>query len=130
MGFNYTLQGQYLINTTDDDFLKSKMFETARSGAQHRTGTNTNIKAFKYFTLSPSVNYEETWQFDYIQKEYDITNNVVVTDTLRGFKSYREYNAGISLSTNIYGTFNFKKGRLKKIRHTFRPSISYSYRPD
>ena len=130
MGFNYTLQGQYLINTTDDDFLKSKMFETARSGAQHRTGTNTNIKAFKYFTLSPSVNYEETWQFDYIQKEYDITNNVVVTDTLRGFKSYREYNAGISLSTNIYGTFNFKKGRLKKIRHTFRPSVSYSYRPD
>ena len=49
---------------------------------------------------------------------------------MRGFKSYREYNAGVSLSTNVYGTFNFKKGRLKKIRHTFRPSISYSYRPD
>ena len=130
MGFNYTLQGQYLINTTDDEFFTNKMFETARSGAQHKTGTNTNIKAFKYLTLSPSVNYEETWQFDYIQKEYDITNNVVVTDTLRGFKSYREYNTGVSLSTNIYGTFNFKKGRLKKIRHTFRPSISYSYRPD
>ena len=130
MGFNYTFQGQYLINTTDDEFFTNKMFETARSGAQHKTETNTNIKAFKYLTLSPSVNYEETWQFDYIQKDYDITNNVVVTDTLRGFKSYREYNAGVSLSTNIYGTFNFKKGRLKKIRHTFRPSISYSYRPD
>jgi len=130
MGFNYTLQGQYLINTTDTEFLTSKMFETARAGMQHRTGTNTNIKAFKYFTLSPSVNYEETWQFDYIQKKYDITEDVVVTDTLRGFKSYREYNAGVSLSTNIYGTFNFKKGRLKTIRHTLRPSISYSYRPD
>ncbi|KGL63979.1 putative LPS assembly protein LptD [Polaribacter sp. Hel1_85] len=130
MGFNYTMQGQYLINTTDDEFFTSKMFETARSGMQHKTGTNTNIKAFKYFTLSPSVSYEETWQFDYIQKEYDVTENVVVTDTLRGFKSYREYNAGISLSTNIYGTFNFKKGRLKTIRHTFRPSVSYSYRPD
>ena len=65
-----------------------------------------------------------------LQKKYDITENIVVTDTLRGFKSYREYNAGVSLSTNIYGTFNFKKGRLKTIRHTFRPSISYSYRPD
>ncbi|MEO9571505.1 MAG: putative LPS assembly protein LptD [Polaribacter sp.] len=130
MGFNYTMQGQYLINTTDDEFFTGKMFETARSGMQHKTGTNTNLKAFKYFTLSPSVNYEETWQFDYIQKDYDVTENVVVTDTLRGFKSYREYNAGLSLSTNIYGTFNFKKGRLKTIRHTFRPSISYSYRPD
>lgn len=130
MGFNYTLDGRYLINTTDDDFLTAKMFETARAGMQHRTGTNTNFKAFRYFTVSPSVNYEEVWQFDYIQKEYDATENVVVTDTLSGFKSFREYNTGVSLSTNIYGTFNFKKGRLKGIRHTFRPSISYSYTPD
>ena len=130
LGFNYNMQGQYLINTADDEFFTSKMFETARSGVQHRTSTNTNIKAFKYFTLSPTANYEEVWQFDYIQKEYDATQNVVVTDTLRGFKSYREYNVGVSLSTNIYGTFNFKKGRLKALRHTFRPSISYSYRPD
>ena len=130
MGFNYNMQGQYLINTTDADFFTSKMFETARAGIQHRTSTNTNVKAFKYFTLSPSANYEEVWQFDYIEKEYDPTRNVVVTDTLRGFKSYREYNLGMSLSTNIYGTFNFKKGRLKAIRHTIRPTISYSYRPD
>jgi hypothetical protein len=130
MGFNYNMQGQYLINTNDKDFFTSKMFETARAGIQHRTSTNTNIKAFKYFTLSPSANYEEIWQFDYIEKEYDPTRNVVVTDTLRGFKTYREYNLGVSLSTNIYGTFNFKKGRLKAIRHTIRPTISYSYRPD
>jgi lipopolysaccharide assembly outer membrane protein LptD (OstA) len=130
LGFNYNMQGQYLINTTDDEFFTSKMFETARAGMQHKTSTNTNIKAFRYFTLSPSANYEETWQFDYIQKNYDQTNNEVVTDTLRGFKSYREYNLGVSLSTNIYGDFSFSKGRLKAIRHTFRPTISYTYRPD
>ena len=130
MGFNYNMQGQYLINTTDDEFFTSRMFETARSGVQHRTSTNTNIKAFRYFTLSPSANYEEIWHFDYIQKEYDATQNLVVTDTLRGFKTYREYNVGVSLSTNIYGTFNFKKGRLKALRHTIRPTISYTYRPD
>jgi hypothetical protein len=130
LGFNYNMQGQYLINTTDDEFFTSKMFKSARSGVQHKTGTNTNIKAFKYFTLSPSVNYEETWQFDYINKEYDTIDKVVVTNTLRGFKTFREYNMGVGFSTNIYGTFNFKKGRLKAIRHTFRPTVSYSYRPD
>lgn len=92
--------------------------------------TSTNIKAFRYFTLSPSINYEETWQFDYINKTFNEENNNVEIDTLRGFKSYREYNTSVGLSTNLYGTFNFKKGRLKAIRHTFRPSISYSYRPD
>ncbi|WP_233130959.1 putative LPS assembly protein LptD [Polaribacter tangerinus] len=130
MGFNYTLEGQYLINTTDSEFLTSKMFETARSGMKHRTGTNTNFKAFKYFTVSPSINYEEVWQFDYIQKKYDANDNIVVTDTLRGFKSFREYNTGVSIATNLYGTFNINKGRLKAIRHTFRPTISYNYRPD
>ncbi len=130
LGFNYNMQGQYLINTKDDEFFTSKMFETARSGMQHRTSTNTNIKAFRYFTLSPSANYEETWQFDYIKKQYNQNTNSIVTDTLRGFKSYREYNLGVSLSTNIYGDFSFKKGRLKAIRHTIRPTISYTYRPD
>ena len=109
MGFNYNMQGQFLINTTDDEFFTSRMFETARSGVQHKTSTGTNIKAFKYFTLAPSASYEETWQFDYINKTYDNLNNEVVTDTLRGFKTYREYNVGVSLSTNIYGTLILKK---------------------
>ncbi len=130
LGFNYTMQGQYLINTNDEDFLTAKMFESARSGVQHRTSTNTNIKAFKYFTVSPSASYEETWQFDHINREYDPTRDVVVTDTLSGFRSFREYNFSANLTTNIYGTFNFKKGRLKSLRHTVRPSISYTYRPD
>lgn len=130
MGFTYSAQGEYRINTVDSLFFKPEMFRTAKSGVQHSTGTSTNIKAFKYFTLSPSVNYKEVWNFDYIRKDYDETLNEVVTDTIGGFKRFHEYNAGVSLSTNIYGTFNFKKGRLKAIRHTIRPSISYGYRPD
>ncbi|QTE22633.1 putative LPS assembly protein LptD [Polaribacter cellanae] len=130
MGFNYTMQAQYLINTTEDNFLTAKMFKTAKSGMRHRTGTNTNLKAFKYFTISPSANYEESWNFNYIEKEYDPIRAEVRTDSLVGFKSFRTYNLGVSLSTNIYGTFNFKRGKLKTIRHTLRPSISYSYRPD
>lgn len=130
MGFTYSSQGEYRINTTDDSFFKQEMFDTAKSGIQHSTGTNTNIKAFRYFTLSPSISYKEVWNFDYIEKSYDTTNDEVITETKNGFKSFREYNFGMSLSTNVYGTFNFKKGRLKTIRHTFRPSISYGYRPD
>jgi lipopolysaccharide assembly outer membrane protein LptD (OstA) len=130
MGFDYTMQGEYRINTTEDEFLTSEMFRTAKSGVKHRTGTSTNIKAFRYFTLSPSVSYEETWNFNYLKKTYNETDQEVVTDTISGFKAFREYNTGVSLSTNIYGNFQFKKGRLKAIRHTIRPSISYNYTPD
>ena len=137
MGFNYNLQGQYQINTTDDEFFTPKMFREAKAGVKHTTGTNTNIKAFKYFTLSPSINYSETWYFDKVNKRFDpdvINSNGtlgnVVTDTISGFNRFNDYNISMSLSTNVYGTFNFKKGRLKAIRHTFRPSVSWGYRPD
>ena len=137
MGLNYSMQGQYQINTTDDEFFTSKMFKTAKKGVQHNLSTNTSLKAFKYFTLSPSVNYKDVWYFDQIKKRYDPTAvnkdgnfGAAVNDTISGFTRYNEYNFGVSLSTNIYGTFNFKKGRLKAIRHTIRPSISYGYRPN
>jgi lipopolysaccharide assembly outer membrane protein LptD (OstA) len=137
MGLNYSMQGDYRITTTDDEFFTSKMFKTAKKGIQHNLSTNTNLKAFKYFTLSPSVSYKDVWYFDKINKSYDpnVTNSegnlgAVVNDTISGFNRFHEYNFGVSLSTNIYGTFNFKKGRLKAIRHTIRPTISYGYRPN
>src|SRR5690606_5451868 len=37
----------------------------------------------------------------------------------------------LSLSSAIFGTFNFReKSRVKAIRHTIRPSIGVSYKPD
>ncbi|WP_246143057.1 putative LPS assembly protein LptD [Tenacibaculum adriaticum] len=137
VGLNYSMQGQYLINTTDEEFFTSKMFEEAKTGIQHNASANTNIKAFKFFTLSPNMSYKDVWYFNKINKHYDpnILNSngnlgAAVNDTISGFTRFNEYNVGVSLSTNIYGTFNFKKGRLKALRHTVRPSISWSYRPD
>ena len=130
LGFNYTMQSQYKLTTNDDDFLTARMFNGAQSGIRHTTSTNTNIKAFKYLTLTPSFSYEDVWYFDRIEKTYDSSLQTVVNDTIGGFKRFNEYNVSASLSTNIYGTFNFKKGRLKAIRHTIRPSVSWGYNPD
>ena len=130
LGLSYALSGDYRIKTTDAFFFKPKMFDGAKKGIKHTASLSTNMKLFKFFTLNPSANYTERWYFDYLKKTYDPGAQKLVIDTLNGFKSLREYNAGMSLSTNIYGTFRFKKGRLKAIRHTIRPSVTYSYRPD
>lgn len=137
LGFTYSMQGEYKIETTDDDFFTAKMFEGARSGVQHSTSTNTNIKAFKYFTFTPSASYKDVWYFDKISKSYDPTATntsgelgAAVNDTISGFNRFNDYSFSVSLSTNIYGDFQFKKGRLKAIRHTIRPSISWTYKPD
>jgi len=129
-GLNYSMRSENRISTTDDEFFTSKMFDEAKSGVQHNISLNTNMKALKYFTISPSVNYKEVWYFDKLSKEFDDVQNGVVTDTISGFNSFREYSSAVSLSTTFYGMFKFKKGKLEAIRHTVRPSVSYSYRPD
>ncbi|PIE48123.1 MAG: hypothetical protein CSA40_01655 [Flavobacteriales bacterium] len=130
LGLSYNMSANYQINTTDDNFFTQKMFEGSKKGVQHRVALGTNMKVLKYFTLNPNASYREIWNFDYLNKYYDDASGMVVSDSLQGFKATREYNTGMSLSTNIYGTFPFKKGRLKAIRHTMRPSVSYTYRPD
>ncbi|NNC69199.1 MAG: LPS-assembly protein LptD [Flavobacteriaceae bacterium] len=133
MGLTYNMDLQNRITTTDDEFFKADMFKNARSGVRHTASLSTNLKALNYITISPSANYSEVWVLKTIDKRFDDTlveGSQVVTDTINGFDAFREYSTSISASTNIYGTFNFKKGRLKAIRHTLRPSISYSYRPD
>lgn len=133
IGLTYNMDLQNSITTTDNEFFTSEMFENARSGVRHTASMSTNIKALNYITISPSASYNEVWVLKTIDRRFDESlpeGNQVVTDTINGFDAFREYSTSISASTNIYGTFNFKKGRLKAIRHTLRPSISYNYRPD
>jgi len=131
MGLTYNLRADYKIRTNDKDFFKKAMFKNARSGIQHNVATSTNLKILKYFTVSPSANFKEVWYFNSLNKRYDNNLNAVATDTLNGFNSFREFNTSVSISTTIYGTYKFKKGkRLQAIRHVVRPSVSFNYRPD
>jgi len=130
IGLSYNFDAQNRISTTDELFLKPGMFDNARSGAKHTVSASTNLKVLKYLTLSPSANYNEVWYLKTIDQRYDGFTNAIVKDTINKFDAFREYSASVSASTTIYGTYNFKKGRLKAIRHVMRPSISYNYRPD
>ncbi len=130
IGMTYNMRADYRIRTNDSNFFKKEMFNNARAGIQHNVAANTNLKLFKYLTVSPGASLKEVWYFDKLNKHYDANNNAVVTDTVGGFTSFRTYQTSLSLSTTLYGTFNFKKGRLKAIRHTLRPSVSFNYRPD
>lgn len=130
LSLSYSMSGDYRIKTTDEHFFKKEMFDQAQKGINHKASLSTNMKLFNYFTVNPSANYTERWYFDHLQKKLNEEGNAVLTDTVSGFRALREFSTGVSLSTNVYGTFKFKKGRLKAIRHTIRPSVSYSYRPD
>lgn len=130
MGVTYNMSVQNRISTTGEELFSSDALKNAQSGLQQNVSLGTNLKAFKYFTISPNVNYSEVSYLNTIEKNWDTINEVVKIDTIQGFDSYREYSANVSASTTLYGMINFNKGRLRAIRHTIRPSIGYGYRPD
>tara|TARA_B100001029_G_scaffold178590_1_gene185722 strand:- start:2617 stop:5238 length:2622 start_codon:yes stop_codon:yes gene_type:complete len=131
INFQYSTRAENRIQTTEDDLFTGKMFENSRTGIQHTIPLSTNFKILKYFNMAASVNYLEVWQPKTIKyNDYDPTIGIAVKDTISGLKAFRTYSYGINMATNIYGTVNFKgDGKIRSIRHTIRPSISYSSAP-
>ncbi len=130
----YNFRGENRIQTTDDDLFSADMFKSAKTGMQHSIPLTTNFKILTYLSATAGANYQENWVFETIKQSYDSSANdgagEVVRDTIKGFDAFRTYNFSTSLGTTIYGTFKFKKGKkIEAIRHTMRPSVSYSINP-
>jgi len=130
INLQYNLRGENRITTTDSLFFKKEMFDDAIAGFKHSIPLSTNFKVMKYLSLTASTNFQETWVFNTINRFYDPTENVVVTEAQKGFEAYRTYNFSTSVGTTLYGMFDFGKDRkLQAIRHVIRPSISYNINP-
>ncbi|MEX0313814.1 MAG: putative LPS assembly protein LptD, partial [Allomuricauda sp.] len=130
INFQYDVNAQNSITTTEEDFFTSKMFDEARVGARHRIPLSTNFKVAKYMSLSLSGSYEDVWTLETVRRRFDDQEQAVVTDTIPGFDRFNRYNLGASLGTVLYGTFTFGEDKkIQAIRHVMRPSISYSYAP-
>ena len=131
INFQYNTRGEYRINTTDSLFFKTEMFDDAKAGMQHRIPLTTNFKLFKHFSVSTNINLEENWTLNTINKSFDAVKDEVITTKRNEFDRFLTYNFSSSLGTTLYGDYTFtgKDPKIQAIRHTLRPSISYSVTP-
>lgn len=129
ISLSYSLNAQNNLNETDTNILKKTVFNQMQYGVEHSAPLKSTIKVLKYFNLTNSVDYNERWHWSTINKNIDETGKLVI-DTIRGFKANRDFGLSSSLSTRIYGMFNFKYGPIRALRHVINPSISFSYHPD
>ena len=130
ISLSYSLSADNNITAQDSDLFKLTTLNRMQYGLQHTVPLSLSIKVLKYFNWTNSVSYNERWHWSTIRKHFDTANNSVVIDTVRGFRANREVSFTSSLSTRIYGMFNFKYGPLKAIRHVINPSVSFNYHPD
>lgn len=144
IGFSYNLNASNTLSAPDSTFLKISTLKNMRNSITHNLPVTGNFSLFKYLNFNAGFNYRENWYFSYIDKQYfsfyekqnDITGkidtfrNQAIDITKYGFKSYRDFDLNLSFNTILYGMIPFKNGKLKAIRHVFRPSLNFSYNPD
>lgn len=129
IGLTYSLNTENRLTTIDTSFFTRSSLGKLKNGVRQTVQANTSFKAFKYFTVSPSVSYNERWFFQRLDKGWDNELQEEWADTTYGFYSNRDVNASINMNTTLYGLVQFKKGAIRGIRHVFNPRVGFSYRP-
>ena len=133
LGYNTSLQNR--INFKASEFNKPGFWDKFQNGMAHNFQIGLpNFTLFKYINITPSVSYGMNWFFRKTEKEYNPDTGQVedVKGKMFGaFGATHNYSGSISMSTRLYGIFNFGKHRkLQAIRHIVSPSISASFSPD
>lgn len=128
----YTGRLKNSIKTKDNMLFKSNLVRDWENGMQHEIPVSATFTLFKYFNLTPSVNYTERWYTRKVTKDWDDQRQVEVNDTTYGFHRVYDYSASLGVNTKIYGMYKpiFLPKKEIQIRHVITPSVSISAAPD
>ena len=130
IGVSYSSNLRNDVSIADSLLFSKESIKSFRNGIRHSIPISTSVKVLKYFTFSPRINYTERWYTNQINKSWNSLDSTIITDTLNKFTRAGEYNITAGLNTKIYGLVQFKKGKIKAIRHVITPNLSFSYKPD
>lgn len=134
ISLSYTGQMSNSISTKEDKVMHSNLVKDWNNGFKHNIPVSATFQLFGFLNVTPSFNYTERWYFKKVNQEWDYATNSVAKDTVYGFNRLYNYNFSVSANTTLYGFYQpagfLKKSRVHKVRHVFKPSVSYSYTPD
>jgi len=120
------------INTKDNLIFKKNLIKDWRNGAQHTIPVSATFTLFKYFNLTPTLNYTERWYTHKVNQDWNEETGTVVRDTVYGFNRVYNYNASLGINTKVYAMYKplIMKKKDIQIRHIITPSVSVSAHPD
>lgn len=133
LGYNTVLQNK--INFKASEFNQPGFFDKFQNGMSHNFQIGLpNFTLLKYINVTPSVTYGMNWFFRKTEKEYNPDTGRVEDVKGKAFGTFgatHNYSGSISMSTRIYGLFNFgKHHKLQAIRHVMSPSLSANFSPE
>lgn len=159
LGYSTSLQNKINFKSKEFNLKDKNFYDKFQNGMTHNFQIGLpNFTLFKYINITPSLSYGMNWFFrnmhkeavDIIDPQTGLPKQVAYTDEegvtqmvtaqklqdVKGkafgtFGVTHTYSGSISMSTRIYGLFNFgKQHKLQAIRHVISPSISASFSPE
>lgn len=135
ISLSYNTAFQNKLNFKSSQFGQPDFWDDYKAGMQHNFAIGLpSFTLLKYLNFTPTVSYGMNWHFMSETRSFDPAQQKVVSEMSKPFSEFgitQSYSGGVSMSTRIYGRFNFKpSGKLRAIRHMITPSVSFSYRPE
>ncbi len=135
ISFGYSTALQNKISFKSSEFKEPGLLDRLQNGMTHNFSIGLpNFQLFRYISVAPSVQYGQNWFFRKNDYEYNPETDKVEMKEGRQFSTLgitQNYSFSTSMSTRIYGTFNFgKQHKLQAIRHVISPSMSISLSPE
>jgi hypothetical protein len=135
MSYTGTLANS-ISNVKENDFFHKNLIKDWKNGMKHNIPVSASFNLLRFITISPSVNYSESWYTTRIDYGYDSdVGRISPLDTTNGFYRVYDYNVSMSANTKVYGMYKplpifgkWTKG--VQIRHVLTPSVSFSGAPD
>ena len=135
ISFGYSTSLQNKINFYAKEFGQPGFTDKFKNGMSHNFSIGLpSFQLFKYFNFNPSVSYGQNWFFRASEAVYDPETNKVTLEQGGQFKHFgitQTYSGSLSMSTRIYGMFNFGRySTIQAIRHVISPSVSMQFSPE
>ncbi len=133
IGLSYSMNTKNEVTAGDSLFSLNKLDllqDKFKNGMRHSIPLSTSFKVLKNFTINPTFNYSEIWYLESVNKTWNSQTNQLETDTLTNFVRGNSYNMAASISTKIYGMYQYRGKVIKALRHVITPSVGFSYIPE
>lgn len=133
LGYNTSIQNK--INFKASEFGEPGFIDKFQNGVAHNFSIKLpDFTLFKYLNVAPNVSYGMNWFFRKSEAYFDPETNSVKTEMGKQFSTFgatHNYSGSLSMSTRIYGMYNFGKyHKIQALRHVVSPSVSMSFSPE
>lgn len=133
INMSYRFDGKN-ISTFSDSLIRNKDFNGIKNKFlngfnQVVTLTSTMKILGNTWTLTPAINYSNSFNFQQTEKKFDTITKSTVSSTLQKQGSFQDVNFSVRTTSQLYTYYQFVGKSKPLLRHILTPSFGYSYIP-